>query len=468
MQDVHIVKLEKRQDLLSTVSKKFLSFGLDSSLLRNMKELPIGDQRFINLAHHLSPAYVRIGGTAADCLYFNETDAKKNISEVEINSEDIRNFTITSNDFASLYDFTQKVNLSMMFDLNVLLRNTDGSWNSDNAREIIRFAKRRGMELDWQMGNEPNSFLHVFNVTVPPEQLARDYTELRSILRKLGFENSIVVGPEANHIGDENQRGVKYVETFLENINDSIDYVSWHQYYLNGHVARAEDFIDSKVFNKLPAEIDVMTQSLNTGIPMWLSETGSAYGSGAPDLSDKYVAGFLWLDKLGVSAKAGINVVVRQSFFGGHYAMVGPDLSPNPDWWIAVLFKRFVSEKVLNLEGPSNFGNLRFYAHCAVKQLYVNDVPTIAVYGMNLNEQKSSIYFQDLPEKSTIHAYILTSDALQSRNIFLNEKLLELRSDGSLPLLTPKIVDKNQAIILPPYSMIFLLIQNFQVPACLE
>ncbi len=56
----------------------------------------------------------------------------------------------------------------------------------------------------------------------------------------------------------------------------------------------------------------------------------------------RYVAGFLWLDKLGMSALYRHDVVIRQSFYHGCYAMIGEDLLPNPDLWISVLHKRLV------------------------------------------------------------------------------------------------------------------------------
>lgn len=59
-------------EIYTQTSDKFLSFGLDTSLLRNIEELPIADERFINLARHLNPAFIRIGGTSADCLFFNQ------------------------------------------------------------------------------------------------------------------------------------------------------------------------------------------------------------------------------------------------------------------------------------------------------------------------------------------------------------------------------------------------------------
>lgn len=70
-----------------------------------------------------------------------------------VDSQDISNFTISGADLAAVYNFTVKSELRMIFDLNVLLRNPDGSWNDTNAQEIIAFAKDHDMKLDWQLGN---------------------------------------------------------------------------------------------------------------------------------------------------------------------------------------------------------------------------------------------------------------------------------------------------------------------------
>lgn len=37
-----------------------------------------------------------------------------------------------------------------------------------------------------------------------------------------------------------------------------------------------------------------------------------------------------WLDKLGLAARLNQDVVIRQTFFGGSYALIGTDLQPNP------------------------------------------------------------------------------------------------------------------------------------------
>ncbi|XP_031842931.1 heparanase [Nomia melanderi] len=472
---IHVYYLNLKRSPLHIVSKRFLSFGLDTSLLRDMKNLPIENEKFINLARHLAPAYVRVGGTSSDCLFFNQTIQISNEKLINpVDGEDISNFTITDVDFENLYNFSSKSKLRMIFDLNVLIRDANNSWNNTNAKNIISFAKEKHMKLDWQLGNEPNSFHHVFDRSVNATQLASDYYQLRELLNQQGYNDSILVGPEVNHIGDKNRMGENYTETFLKNDKDSVNYVTWHQYYLNGREAQIADFINVSTFNYLPMQIESVNQAIKASekdILMWLSETSTAFGGGAPKLSDRFVAGFLWLDKLGYSASTGVNVVTRQSLFGGNYAMVGPDLKPNPDWWVSVVYKHFVSEKVLKLSSSkNNNGGVRFYAHCTPKKALINRVSAITIYGININEVPIRLTIHGilpiLHKGAKLFVYALTSDNLQSRIIKMNGKILELQPNGNLPSFWPMILEPTQVIILPPYSMVFMVIHGAEVAAC--
>lgn len=121
---------------------------------------------------------------------------------------------------------------------------------------------------------EPNSFAHVFNRTVTATQLASDYVVLRKLLDSNGYESSNLIGPEVNHIGDHT--GEKYAEEFLKNNIDSVTYVSWHQYYLNGREAKVSDFINPLVFNYLPSQIESVANVIkNSGkdVYMWICKS---------------------------------------------------------------------------------------------------------------------------------------------------------------------------------------------------
>lgn len=153
--------------------------------------------------------------------------------------------------------------------------------------------------------------------------------------------------------------------------------------------------------------------------------------------------------------------------------MISPNLTPNPDWWISVFYKQFVSEKVLQLQTRNNFGYVRLYAHCTPEALLDED-SAITLYGMNIDKISAHVDIPDLfvqiksnyfVSKKILY-YALTADHLQSSEIKVNGKLLELQPDGSLPPFEPEINDPYTPIILPPYSMVFIIIYGVDVPAC--
>lgn len=133
------------------------------------------------------------------------------------------------------------------------------------------------------------------------------------------------------------------------------------------------------------------------------------------------MAGFLWLDKLGYAASVGLNVVSRQTLFGGNYSMIGDDLMPNPDWWVSVIYKQLVSEKVLKLS-PLNIDYIRFYAHCTPENAWINGASAITIFGINLDKIPIYISVKEIPvfrKNAKVFLYALTSDNLQSRYIII-------------------------------------------------
>jgi len=110
-------------------------------------------------------------------------------------------------------------------------------------------------------------------VTIPATELAKDYDHLRQLLNEAGYIDSILVGPEVNHVGDSNEMGELYAKTFLSNQKNTVNYVTWHQYYLNGREAKVNDFVKPFTFNWLSAQINSMKQFIaesGKDVSMWL------------------------------------------------------------------------------------------------------------------------------------------------------------------------------------------------------
>lgn len=93
---------------------------------------------------------------------------------------------------------------------------------------------------------------------------------------------------------------------------------------------KLEDFLNATLLDTLLCDINNMKKAVHDSAPIWLSETSSAYGGGAPNLSNTFAAGFVWLDKLGLAAREGIDVVVRQALYNGHYALLDDAMNPYP------------------------------------------------------------------------------------------------------------------------------------------
>ena len=141
---------------------------------------------------------------------------------------------------------------------------------------------------------------------------------------------------------------------------------------------------------------NIITES-GAVVSTWLGETSSSYDGGVPGVSDSFVSGFMWLDKLGVAARLGHKVVIRQSFYGGVYSLIHEkSFDPFPDYWSSLLHKRLVGRRVLEVRGGIALDRkIRIYAHCASeKSIYSRG--SIVFIALNTQAHEEELIFANL------------------------------------------------------------------------
>ncbi|KAJ0057500.1 hypothetical protein NL108_009239, partial [Boleophthalmus pectinirostris] len=397
------------------------------------------------LARALSPAFLRFGGTRQDFMVFTPQDVwgskvppaadvcdnnvlpswledklKKDWVQQQIilKREDLqrkyRKVKFTEATVDQLYTFSNCSGMELIFGLNALLRTADNHWNSSNAQALMHYCASRQYKMSWELGNEPNSYEKKAGIRIDGFQLGQDFVRLRMIMLESKFyQKSGLYGPD---VGQPRDHRIDILEGFLQSGSEAIDACTWHHYYVNGRDTSLEDFLDPQVLDTLTLKTNEVLQKVKQASPqkkVWLGETSSAYGGGALGLSDTFVAGFMWLDKLGLGAKLGLNVVMRQVFIGsGSYHLIDDNLDPLPDYWLSVLYKRLVGQQVLSVKAFGNYTlfskRVRLYLHCTDKKSSTNGAVTLIA--MNLNHKAVMVSVPAHMASSTVVAFVLESD----------------------------------------------------------
>ncbi|XP_064603799.1 heparanase-like [Liolophura sinensis] len=432
---------------IHTVSDKFVSVTLDTGNLKyHLKYFHSSLKKIRNLAKGLAPAYFRVGGTSADRLSFKSgpsTDIIMDAGELD-----------------TLYHFARDVGWDMIFDMNLLQRH-NGEWDSSNAESLMKYAASKGYRFHLELGNEPNLYERR-NVHLDPAQIGRDYGKLKHLMNSIHpFNEMMLVGPALT-----GSFHVDYCEKFLSTGSTYIDAMTVHHYYMDGSKAKESNFLNPSTLDNFKHLIDHSKEALSKASKgthtTWVLETSSAYGGGAHVLSESFLAGFTWLDKLGMAAANGIPVVARQSFVGGHYSLVEDD-NPLPDYWLTLLYKRLVGRKVLKVTSSEHNRHFRIYAHCSRDSGHPRSVTfyfqNMLSSEVKLNMKEYTSHYYEL--------YILTAGgdgSLTSKTVKLNGHELHMNGD-SLPTLSP-VTDRVWPVKVPGHSFGFLVSPHADASAC--
>jgi heparanase 1 len=423
------------------------------------------------LAGALAPATLRIGGTAADTVYYDLSATPAAAAPAPYS------LLLTRSRWDGITSFATALGFDILFTLNAgpSSRDAMNAWTPDNAATLLSWAASRGDPVSvWELGNEVNGFEFVYGLSakVSAAQYAADFAVAKKLVEQTA-PGAKLAGP-ASAFWPLSGEIAPILPAFVAAAGASIDVVTWHYYPMESVRCPIAELRASPDVVLSPTDLDHVkgwAMGVETAraasapaAQVWLGETGSAQCGGEPGLSDAFAGSFWWLDQLGAIARRGEPVVIRQSLSGANYGLLdGDTLDPRPDYWTSVLWRRLMGTTVLDVQVSDPEGLLRAYAHCTR-----SGAPGFAAGAMTLvaiNPSRDHGAALSLPGPSTSGAeiYLVTAADLSSPVVSLNGEQLAAGADGSLPPLPGVAVT---AIALPPLSYAFVVLPGAAAAAC--
>lgn len=225
---------------------------------------------------------------------------------------------------------------------------------------------------------------------------------------------------------------------------------------------------------------------------LWVGEGAMAYDSGLHGLTDTFHGSLWFANILGALTKTKPlphSVYCRQSLLGGHYEPISHEtLIPNPDYWVAYLWKRLVGQKAIGpiispqrkdsvkLSSYQTFGCCKQPGRDAVLiHSFCAKSSSDVVFIMINTSESGAIYINVPMSEKNRTEYILTpnnAEGLKSRQVFLNGQQLSVHDNVSTSFVLPDIRElgvsrrRGEQFHLPPISISFLVVHGSNVQQC--
>ncbi|KAK0041494.1 heparanase, partial [Biomphalaria pfeifferi] len=388
-----------------------------------------------------------------------QTTKKAGNTKMDCNTHDM-----TVKLWEQFYEFIKYVGWQLSIDFTNIHRTPTNEWDSANAQAFLDYAQKNEIPIpDFQFGNEPNSYASNYGLdTQSPSQTVIDLQNYHTLLSHYPpYKYSTVVGPETTRPTSS----TKYFNDFLASGGcNVVDEISFHQYYRNNDRDHPtyHDFLNVSIMDLLVDQFTMARKLMagnNCNKAIRLGESSSVSG-GLDNVADRFVAGFLWLDKLGQCALHAITRVYRFNVWGGSYSLLNRTFLPNPDYYLTLLYKRLVEGYTFN--ASSNAPYIRAYANCAKPQGY--KLGALVVYMVNVKDEPVTI---NLPQFSgqAVDVYWFTSggEDVLSLAIRLNDVLMDSSGKNDISF-TPKSI--QDSIEMPALSYGFIVIPEANVEKC--
>jgi len=451
----------KTMDSLPSSTASF-NFSNRSQMFRKLPPINLEDKRLINLAKGLAPAYVRVSGSWANTVYFQNNDS--------VNAKAPEGFvnTLTKSQWKGVINFVKATNSKLItsFAVSKGVRDAGGVWTAKEAQKIVQYTQSIGGDISAaELFNEPTiPMAGGVDTNYNGHNFVKDIAVFKAWAKK-EVPHMLLVGPGSTAEGIPGQSFAGMLKQFTS--TDSLmapdpkplfDIFSYHYYgAMSMRIMRsgpfsikAENALDPKWLQRTDVVANYyirLRNEYNPGKPVWVTETAEASQGGDP-FAATYLDCFRYLYQLGSLAKKGVKVVMHNTLAASEYSLVDQDTHlPKPNYWAALLWAKLMGTKVY--EAGEGTPGVYLFAHSMKGN---NDGITILV--LNTNKVSATI---DIP--SGAEQYTLSSNDLQSDHVQLNGEDLKLSGDDLLPATKGKKINKGN-VELPPATITFLTFEN--------
>ena len=436
----------------------------NNELYRQLKPIDLTDKRLMNLAKGLAPAYVRVSGTWANAIYFQDNDQ----SQMKKAPAGFVN-VVTQRQWKGVIDFVKATNSKLVtsFAVSNGVRDAKGVWTPKEAQKIADYTKSAGGEIAAaELFNEPTmpTAGGEISKTYNGNNFAKDIAVFTAWSKK-SVPNMLLLGPGSVLEGlpgvSLTKMGMTYLSTdemMSAEPKPQFDVFTYHFYgaasirmIRSGPFSiKAENGLDASWLRRTDTVADYyigLRDKYNPGKPVWITETGEAAGGGDP-FSATYLDCFRYLYQLGSLAKKGVKVIMHNTLAASEYSLIDQDTHlPKPNYWAALLWSKLMGTEVY--EAGKESPGVYVFAHNMKGH---NGGITLLV--INTNKHTAAVQMTAKAEQ-----YTLTSAKLEGTTVQLNGQELKLDENDELPVLKGKPINSGQ-VTVPATSISFFAIAD--------
>jgi hypothetical protein len=453
--------------------------GMSADMYAYRAPKDLANPRLRKLAAALGPAYVRVSGTWANTTYFPAPGETLTAPPAGFGG------ILTRPQWKGVIDFAHATDSEIVtsFSTGVGTRDASGTWTPAQAQRLLDYtALLHGNIAAAEYMNEPTfASLGGAPKGYDAAQYGRDFATFLAFVHTSAPALKVAgpgsVGESAGTglnagIGGSMPGFIATPKLLAAMGSNNVDIFSYHMYggvsQRCKSMAAANQATPEAALSEswLATTDDVLAyykqqrDEFDPGKPLWLTETGETACGGNP-WAASFLDSFRYLDQLGRLAKSGVKVVMHNTLAASDYALLDENTyAPRPNFWAALLWRRFMGTTVLDSTVPLQPG-LHVYAHCQLN--HPGGVALLVI--QNDPAAPHTLTLETASERYTLSAASAQLTALQTQSIQLNNTPLALGPNDTLPKLTP-IPTPAGTVTFAPATITFLTLPKANNPAC--